>query len=474
MEEHSAHKRSFALDDVMDHTHLTKVHRRIWILSAAGILLDGFDLFVIGICMPLLVKHFNALPWQAGLIGAAAIIGSVLGAAILGPITDRFGRKTLFLFDMMVLIAFAVLAGFAWSITTLLIFRFFIGIGVGADYPICAAYVSEFMPKRIRGKMLSSALSLQAVGMLMAAGMGLLVLSIYPEIQAWRWMMALGAVPAAVILFFRSAVPESVRWLIQKGRMNEAVDIVHEIFPSKRAKIRELLRGQREKDKIERKTSFRYRDLFSKKFIRRTMLASVPWFLMDISTYGVGLFTPTILAAMVYSNATGNYIMQDVFAIKGAAFLDIFLIIGFALNIWLVERWGRITLQLMGFIGMFVGLLTLAVAAFLPGTDNIILVFTGFIIFNVMMNAGPNPTTFTIAAEIFPTELRASGHGFAAALAKVGAAIGIFFLPVLKAALGISWTLLIISCAPLLGMMVTSVLRIETQGRSLEEIQGVE
>jgi len=464
----------FTLEEALDNCSLTETHWRIWFLSAAGVMLDGFDLFIIGICMPLLVRYFGALPWQAGLIGAAAIVGAVFGASILGPVTDKHGRKALFLFNMAVLIAFGVLCGFSWSIWSLVVFRFLVGIGVGADYPICSAYISEFMPKRIRGRMLISAFSLQAMGMLLAAGLGLLVLKIYPSEEAWRWMLALGSVPAAFVFFFRTTVPESARWLVAQGRIKEAADVVQKILPEKRSEIRQLLVRQEAKEIEERKTQLSYGSLFHKKYIRRTVLAAVPWFLMDISTYGVGLFTPIILAALALPNPTGSYVAQVFYITEEVALLDVFLIVGFLLNIWLVEKWGRITLQMVGFIGMALGLAILAISASLPGGSHIALVFGGFIIFNVLMNMGPNPTTFALAAEIFPTEIRASGEGFAAAWAKVGAAIGIFFLPILKASWGVTWTLITISCTALLGMIITAIFRIETKGKSLEQIQGIE
>ncbi len=464
----------FTLEEALDNSILTETHWRIWFLSAAGVMLDGFDLFIIGICMPLLVRYFGALPWQAGLIGASAIIGAVFGASILGSVTDKYGRKALFLFNMAVLIAFGILCGFAWSVWSLVAFRFLLGVGVGADYPVCSAYISEFMPKRIRGRMLISAFSLQAAGMLLAAGLGLVVLKVYPKEEAWRWILALGSVPASFVFFFRTTVPESARWLIGKNRIREAADIVQKILPEKRSEIRRLLVRQEEKEIKERKTQLGYGSLFHKKYIRRTILAAAPWFLMDISTYGVGLFTPIILAALAVPDASGTYVVNVFYITEEVALLDAFLIVGFLLNIWLVEKWGRITLQMLGFIGMALGLVILAISASLPGGKHIVLVFSGFTIFNVLMNMGPNPTTFTLAAEVFPTEIRASGEGFAAAWAKVGAAVGIFFLPVLKDSLGVTCTLMIIACTSLLGMIVTAIFRVETKGMSLEQIQGIE
>lgn len=168
-----------------------------------GIFLDGFDLFVMSIALPLIIVQFAVTPPAQGIIGAAAVIGAIFGALIGGRLCDRFGRKKVFLVDLFIFIIFAVLLAFAWSIESLILFWFLLGVGIGADYPVCASYVSEFMPKRIRGRMLIAVFSFQAVGIFAAAAVGLFILAMYPSESAWRWMLVAGTVPALVILVLR-------------------------------------------------------------------------------------------------------------------------------------------------------------------------------------------------------------------------------------------------------------------------------
>jgi MFS family permease len=154
----------------------------------------------------------------------------------------------------------------------------------------------------------------------------------------------------------------------------------------------------------------------------------------------------------------------------------VFLVIGFLLAIWLVDRIGRIPLQVVGFTMMTVALAVLAVAEGLPcgGSAHLALVFLGFAVFNTFMNAGPNATTYTLAAEVFPSECRAAGQGFAAACAKMGAAIGVFLFPILLDDIGTSALLGIVAGASLLALVVTVAFRIETRGRALDEVAGRE
>jgi MFS family permease len=422
---------------------LTRIQKRVWLLSAMGIFLDGFDLFIIAIALPLIAAAMRADSWAQGMVGAAAVFGAIAGAVTLGRLADRLGRRLLFVIDLGIFAIASLLSALAWSLPSLIAFRFLVGVGVGADYPIAAAYLAEFMPARLRGRMLVAAFSFQALGMLAGAATGIGILLLHPSPGAWRWMLAAGLMPTAFLVVARSGVPESEHWL----------------------------RHTEDRTSAGAASSDPYWSLFSAAYLRRTLLATVPWSLMDITLYGVGMFTPTILAALSLVGH-GSFLSMDIASSEGTALLDIFLLVGFGLNIWLVERWGRIRLQLLGFIGMAFGLLLLSVASMRPAAElRPALVLAGFAIFNLMVNAGPNATTYLLAAELFPTELRASGHGLAAAAGKLGAVVGIFFLPVLKARVGIATTVAIAAGVSLMGVAVTWILGVETAGQSLEEVQ---
>ena len=174
------------------HPPLTAMQRNVWILSALGVALDGFDFFIIGVAMPQIQEAFQASAWQVGLIGAAAVLGAVVGALGLGPLTDKFGRKTIFLIDLGFFVVFSVLSALAWDVWSLILFRFLLGVGIGADYPISATYVAETMPSHIRGRMVASTIGFQAAGHAgrRAGGPGGAADSIRTS-DAWRWMLAL-------------------------------------------------------------------------------------------------------------------------------------------------------------------------------------------------------------------------------------------------------------------------------------------
>ncbi|MFA4826613.1 MAG: MFS transporter [Methanoregula sp.] len=465
------------LTEAMDDSPFTLKHAHIWFLSSMGIFLDGFDLFVLSIALPLIIVQFSATPLEQGIVGAAAVIGAIFGALIGGKLCDRFGRKKVFIADLFIFIIFAVLSAFAWNIESLILFRFLLGVGIGADYPACASYVSEFMPKRIRGRMLIAAFSFQAVGIFVAAGVGLLILALYPSESSWRWMMVAGAVPALVILVLRRGLPESARWHIQRREWKLAVGVVRYMIPDFTMKegikppVADIVQKKPEKEPARPSFMSSYAELFTQKNLQKTILITVPWFFMDFAFYGVGIFSPILIASMLGTHATGlNFIAQDFYSTGYTVLLDVFLILGFILNILFVEKLGRIRLQLAGFIGMAAGLFILAASA--SGSETIIaLAFVGFGLFNLLQNWGPNATTFLLPAELFPTRLRATAHGFASGFAKIGAACGIIFVPLMKSSYGVSYTVIIMGIICLIAFVVTWLTRIDMTGRSLEELE---
>ncbi|MDO8955152.1 MAG: MFS transporter [Gammaproteobacteria bacterium] len=447
----------------MDNSALTRTHWKVWFLSAMGIFLDGFDLFIIAVALPLLATQFNTTPAELGLIGASAPIGCIFGATIFGRFTDKLGRKMILLIDLLFFVVFAGMSALAWSVESLIFFRFLLGIGIGADYPVSSTYITENMPVRLRGRMLVSGFGFQALGALSGAIIGAIILKVHPDINAWRIVLGVAVFPAIIILLFRLTLPESPRWLIHKGRHEEA-SLVASKMTGKTINIEAV--------QVSNKSSFM--DLFSRRYIKRTVLTSLSWFLMDIAFYGVGFFTMIILATMAFTTQ-GNFMARATTATHGGAFVDIFLVVGIIIAILLIDKWGRVKLQALGFFGMAIGLFILAASSLVPdSTFHLTLVFSGFILFNIMANMGPNPTTFLLPAELFPTHLRATGHGFASASGKVGAAVGIFFLPVLKSTIGLPATLVIIAFACLAGFVLTACLGYETKNKSLDDLEKIE
>lgn len=485
------------IDAILDAAPFTSTHRRVWLLGSMGIMLDGFDFFIMGVAIPLINAQWHPSTLGLGLISSAAILGAIVGAVTLGALTDRIGRQLAFKLDLGMFVVFALASAFAPSIVWLIVFRFLLGVGIGADYPISAAFVAEIAPARDRSRLLVGAFSFQAVGQLLGVLVGLIILNVYPHLDAWRWMLAFGVIPALVIVWLRRNTPESPKWLASQGRLAECAEVLSAfcqrpveviefgITPPERPKEEQVAAAAESVEgvgtevalgrpgvlepPVDAPPSARWRDLFRKRWRKATLLTSVPWFLMDIATYGIGVFTPTIIAAVLVTNtaahSTHKNVATAITETKGAAFVDLFLIVGFALAIWLIVKVGKVVLQVTGFVAMTVGLCVLALASSLStgGNGNIGLVFVGFAVFNIFMNMGPNSTTFVMPADVFETKVRAAGSGLAASAGKAGAALGALLFPTLASGLGLPGTLLLIAGGCLIAGVVTFTLRREAK-----------
>lgn len=457
----------------LDESAITRSMWLLWLLSAGLIALDGFDFFIIGVALPFLQRDFGLGPTAVGAVAVAAVAGSLVGSLTLGPITDKVGRQPMLVVDVAIFVLATTGTALAWNVASLIVFRFLVGVGIGADYPISVAYITENVPSKARGRMVIGAFTFQAVGALLGALTGLVVMhlfrTLYPGSEtvaiqyAWRWMLGIGVVLAIAVAILRfSFLLESPRYYMARGEYAEASQAATTLL-----EVPVTLTA--ETDPPAREPNLNYAALFSPTYRRGTLLASVPWFLQDIATYGIGIFTPAILGALAFAGED-SFMAREMAAAKGAAIVDVFLITGFLIAVLLVERVGRMRLQGVGFIGMAVGLSLLAASDWLPQDRQITLVFIGFFIFNLMMNAGPNATTFLLSGEVFPTSIRASGAGFAAAFAKAGAVLGTFALPILQTSLGTPTVLVLLAVACLLAAAVTYRFRIETTGQTLASV----
>ena len=421
--------------------------------------------------LPLILADFHSSSSgaMAGLLAGAAVLGAVPGALVSGVLSDRFGRRSILRADVAMFAVTAVLCAISWNPLSLFVFRFLQGFAVGAEYPISASIVAEVMPRRNRGKWMTGAFSFQAIGMVCAAAVSTLLLFLIDADGAWRWMLLSCAVPAGIIAFMRRSIPESPRWLARKGRIAEAKSALGWLLgPEVVSEVDRKIDEAPSIDESEPRQG-KMAELFRPAFRARTALTAIPWFIMDIGLYGIGLFTPVILASLIHTPPSGGaspFIAADLKATASATLADVFLVVGFVINIYSVERAGRIKLQILGFIGMAIGLSIVAATGDLSsGTWGVLL---GFIVFNLMVNVGPNATTYLLPAEVFPTRLRSTGHGFAAACGKVGATIGVFLLPTAVDTFRLGPTMLFIGILCLIGAGITLMFRVDTRGMALE------
>jgi len=457
---------------------MTGMQWRIWALAAAGKFFEGFVVFMTGVALPLISRQFGIGPAQNGFISAASLMGILVGAVCLGGMSDRFGRKLMFIAEMIIFCAFLVLLVLCTNFTSLVICLFGIGLALGCDYPTAHMIISESIPSASRGKLVLAAFGFQALGALGGTAVGYLVLTATPNLDAWRWMYGTAIVPALAVTIGRFFITESASWLHVRGAVEKAELVTKRLlvrvpqYPSEITLSRETVL---EKDGHQQGGLRSFIALFDKRNLRATIFASVPWFLQDLGTYGIGIFTPTILAAAIgnkpdHVRSVSDLILNDILAAKGAALITLLLIVGIIFAVLLADKVGRIWLQILGFIGCAAGLLIASFADDFSGGSKTTVIFIGFMLFNFMTNIGPNAQTYLLAGEVFPTAIRGTGAGFAAAFGKIGAVATAFLFPILLVGIGTAPLLYILVATSLIGAVVTWLYRIETNGVSLDAI----
>ncbi|MFM8975279.1 MAG: MFS transporter [Vulcanococcus sp.] len=386
-----------------------------WGLAAAGKLLEGLIVFIGGMALPALSERFGLSPLAQGTFAAASLLGILVGSLALGWLADRIGRRWLFSAELLVLALGLLGAALSPSAPLVLVSLLVVGIALGADYPLAHLVITESVPAGQRGRLVLAAFGCQALGAVLGMAGAAWLLAPRLEPLSWRWLYGLPLLPVLLLALARWRLPESGPWLESRGQDREPGGLG---------------------------------PLFAPPLRRALALAALPWFLQDLTTYGVGLYLPQLLQG---SRAL-------------AAWVELAFLAGMVAAIALVDRWGRIPLQITGFLGCAAGLLLAARA------DLRAQLVVGLLLVQFMTNLGPNAQTYLLAGELFPTQLRGVGAGLAAAAGKVGAVLTALLVPVLLEHWGRQTLLVLLAVSSLAGALVTWVLRIETRGDDLEHL----
>ena len=431
-------------------------------ISGMGFFTDAYDLFVIGIVVYLVKPEWHLSTGHVAWLNSATLLASALGAIIFGRVADMLGRKRIYGYEVLILALGAIASAFAPNFIWLLVFRIILGIGIGGDYPVSATIMSEYSGKQNRGRMIGLVFAMQGAGLvvgpLIAAG---LLGAHMPADITWRVLLGLGAIPGLAVFYLRRQIHETPRFALAGGATQEANAAIAAATgaaaaaPAPTDKVIRLPHGALDGFAI----LFR-----NPRMLKWLIGTSAAWALMDFCYYGNSISTPEILSLInKHGTELDNVLLQ-------LAIFAVFALPGYFLAILLMDRTGRRSIQTLGFGVM--GLMFLAIGL-IPAISVTVVPFV--LLFGVsyfFTEFGPNTTTFVYPAEIFPTEVRTTGHGISAAAGKLGAFIGAFMFPIfLGMSMGIRGALVIAGIVALLGMGATVALLPETKGRSLEELE---
>lgn len=431
----------------MDEQQLNRFHGRMVLTAGMGFFTDAYDLFIIGVVTAILAPLWGLTTTQLSILNAAALGSAALGAIFFGWMSDHFGRKKMYGFEILVLFFGAILAASSSSFTWLLVSRIIVGIGIGGDYPTSAVVTSESANRKNRGLLVLLVFGMQALGLIVGPLLASLFMALHiPDNVLWRLLFAVGAVPAASVFILRRRIAESPRYLLTQQAPVEV---------------------SRSVSYLAGRDSSTYGHHYTEKLWRRPWIKYLlgtagAWFLLDVAFYGNGISSVLIMQSI---SPSMDLLMHT---LMSALLFLLFAAPGYFLAAKYVDRIGRKNLQICGFLVMGICYTMIAIIPHI--TQQLVLFIIIFGLSFFFVNFGPNTTTFLIPSEIYPTKIRARAHGISAAVGKAGAFVGAFILPTFLLTHGLSFTIAMMSYVCLAGVLVTLLVP-EMNQVSLSELE---
>ena len=428
-------------------------HLKMGAIVSTGWFFDGFDALAIAYVLPVLVPLWHLSFPQFGQLIAAGYGGQLIGSIVFGWLGERYGRVPIFRYTLILYTVMSVACAFAWDYNSLFWMRAIQGLGLGGEIPIMASYIGEFAKASHRGRYGLGFQLWFSISFIFVSGISYFVV---PNL-GWHWMFIIGALPAIILIPMRQWMPESPRWLVNKGRDEEANAILAKIEDQISQHGAKPLPPVPTSVAPARPSTAKISDLLKGIYRRRTLSVWTIWFCTYIIVYGLNTTVPTLLRT-VYHASLPQAISFGFFS-SGVGLC--FTITG----ILLIDKFGRKPLFALGQLCSAIPLLLLFTYAF-PG-QSIAFLMALFMLasaFNSILALGLS----TYTAELYPTEMRAIGVGVGNAFVRFAAIVGPIFLGWARPNIGLNNAYLIYGCFGLIGGLTVIFIAIETKGKVLE------
>ena len=442
----------------LDNLPFTKKHRRLLVGSGVGWALDAMDVGLVSFIMAALAVQWELDKGTLSLIGSIGFVGMAIGATLGGLIADRIGRRQVFAITLLIYGLATGLSALSTGVAMLLILRFIVGLGLGAELPVASTLVSEYAPRRIRGRVVVLLEAFWAAGWIGAALISRFVIPASDD--GWRWALAIGVLPAIYAAVVRFGLPESVRFLESKDRHDEAETIVRDFeaaaVAEKNYQADSAAVITQQEDRADGALDPDNDDipaasgLWSAALRRRTLGLWIVWLCINFSYYGAFIWIPSILVAQGFS------------LVKSFEFTLIMTLAqlpGYAVSAWLIEKWGRRSTLATFLVGS-----ALAAGAYGFAESAPVIITAGICL--SFFNLGAWGALYAIGPELYPTRLRGSGTGAAAGIGRLAAIAAPLTVPLLLGAGGEVLTFGVFAAAFFLAAAVVFLLP-EQRGRVL-------
>ena len=462
--------------DVLRHLDSSAMKGLYWylgVLACIGGFLFGYDTSVIGSVLDFIPYQLS--DFWTGYLVAGASLGAAAGALAAGPLTDRFGRKSLLMADASIYALGAILSAVTINAAMLISSRTLIGLAVGADSAIATAYIAEFAPKGRRGQLGILQQWMITVGILVSYLVALLVFAVAPgsaKTADWRVILGIGAVPALLAVALRAKMPESPRWLIQQGRYADTsaalaklgVEVSEDEVRRTAPKIEEAEEDRREQ-----------RARLWTPGVKRALAVVCGFFVFQqITGINVPFYYGPQLLGDLFKSPGQSAVDAAMAGLVAAAILGAVNVVATYFGFRWIDKVGRRPLALWGFAGMTAFMLVAAAGvAWLTGTPKTVVVMVGFSIFIASFAIGVGGTGWLLQGEVFPTAVRGRAAATGATVNWVANFALIEAFPAMQHAFGLPWVMVLLSALSLFAVLFVVKFLPETKGLSVEEVVSV-
>jgi MFS transporter, putative metabolite:H+ symporter len=435
-------------------------HVRLAALLGTGTFFDGFDAISIAVVLTAIVSYFHISIGTASLIVSAGYLGQFVGALVVGALSERIGRRRAFVLCLIAFGALSLLAALSWSSTSLLVFRLLQGVGLGAEVPVAATLMNEYLSTRKRGRIGMFYQSLFGWGLFFPPLVTLLLVAAVGPQSAWRYLFAVGAIPALVGLYAWFKLPESARWLAGKGRLAEAEALVGQVEAAAHDRGDILAAPVA----LPQPTSqdFRPGELFRGVYRGRTVMLWSAWFLASFINYGCSVWLPTLYVRLGGAAPSTSLLLT--------AFVGGLSALCVLLAALVIDRVGRRRLLITSFAIMLLGAAigTVGVGVFAWSTLPVLITAGTVVGIGAPLALGP---LWIYTGELYPTRMRSWATSAASGMNRAASIISPLIIgAVLTAHGGVSGIFSILLVCALLGVIVMTTMGVETSHRSLEDI----